>query len=256
MQAVRTAAAAPVGYDPPPMTRPSPRPSATLLFGALLLGLAGCSARMVLDPKLAASAPETPVSGVAFAQFRKPVVFGPYTATLTRGGFTRTSSTNLGPYQRQTTKKNFEFTLQGGAPASWQGKCSYGASEQAVLFPISDDAGFVCTLVPDGAAGWQLQLASQGKLLKANTLTGTMTDGTTTLKIAMVHRLEQAAFASAGPVGYEFRDASGAAVAAVQVFNPQKVWIDPSLPPALQTAIAAGAVGLLVSADAAASINE
>lgn len=234
------------------MRTPLPRTLALLLAAPL----AACTAaRMELDPRLATAAPEQPVSGAAWAQFRKPVRFGAFTATLTKGGFTSTSSTHAGPYERETTRQAFEFTMQGGTPASWQGACSYGTSRQAVLFPINDDAGFVCTLVPDGAQGWQLQLASQGKLYQANTLTGTLTDGTTTFSIAMVHRLQQAAFDSATPVGYAIRDAGGAAVAAVQTFQPQKLWIDPALPIEHQTAIAAAAVGLLVSSGATSTIN-
>lgn len=227
-----------------------------LALSLLAAPLGACTAaRMELDPKLATSAPEQPVRGAAWAQFRKSVTFGAYTAKLTKGGFTTTSSTRAGPYERDTTRQAFEFVMQGGTPASWQGACSYGTSRQAVLFPIKDDAGFVCTLIPEGAPGWQLHLASQGKLYQVNTLSGTLTDGTTTFSVAMVHRLQRASFASASPVGYQLRDAGGAAVAAVQTLQPQTIWVDPALPIEHQTAIAAAAVGLLVSSGAASSIN-
>lgn len=226
------------------------------LFALSLLS-AGCSAaRMQLDPALTAKAPEQAVSGTAFAAFRKPVTFGAYTATLTKGGFQTNKSTSVGPYQRKESKQAFDFSLVGGTPASWAGSCAYGTSKQGVLFPISNDAGFVCTMVPQGAGGWQLELKSQGKLYGPNTLSGSMTDGTTTLSIAMVHKLAGSAFSSSGPVGYEIRDAGGVAVAAVQIFNPQFVWIDPGLPPEVQTAIAAAAAGLLVSGSAASDIND
>lgn len=223
---------------------------------ALSLVSAGCSARMQLDPALTAKAPEQPVSGTAFASFRKPVTFGAYTATLTKGGFTTTTRTSAGPYQRESSKQAFDYTLVGGTPASWTGSCAYGASKQGVLFPISNDAGLVCTMVPDSGGGWQLELKSKGKLYGPNSLTGSMTDGTTTLSIAMVHKLAGAAFSSAEPVGYEIRDAGGVAIAAVQIFNPQFVWIDPGLPADLQTAIAAAAAGLLVSGKSTRDIND
>lgn len=238
------------------MSIASLRSSLSLLVVLSVL-TAGCSAaRMQLDPALTARAPEQAVSGTAFAQFRKPVTFAGYTATLTKGGFQTNSKTSVGPYQRSSSKQSFEFALTGGTPASWAGSCAYGTSKQGVLFPISNDAGFVCTLVPEGAGGWQLELKSGGRLYAANTLSGTMTDGATTLSIAMVHKLAGSSFASASPVGYEIHDAGGVAVAAVQIFNPQFVWIDPGLPVEVQTAIAAAATGLLVSGNAASDIND
>lgn len=245
------------------MPRKTSRRLASLLRNSSLAALClagpalGCSAaRMQLDPALAANAPEQPVSGLSLAQFRKPVTFGPYTATLTKGGFQKSTQTNIGPYRGASTSQDFTFTMTGGGPATWNGTCSYGASQRSVLFPINNDAGLVCTLIPQGAAGWQIALASQGKLFAANTLTGTLTDGTTTYGVAMVHKLANAAFSSAEPVGYELRDAAGVAVAAVQIFNPGHVWIDPRLPAEQQTALAAGAVALLVSRSAASDINE
>ena len=244
----------PVTARRPASSRPS---SLALLCVAGLMTATGCSAaRMQLDPNLAANAPEQQVSGLSLAQFRKPVTFGPYTATLTKGGFKRSTQTNIGPYRGAATKQDFAFTMAGGGPATWAGTCSYGSSQRSVLFPVNNDAGLVCTLIPQGAGGWQIALASQGKLFQANTLTGTMTDGKTTYGVAMVHKLANAAFASSEPVGYEIRDQGGVAVAAVQVFNPGHVWIDPRLPADQQTALAAGAVALLVSRSAASDINE
>ncbi|MBZ5710586.1 hypothetical protein [Nannocystis pusilla] len=227
-----------------------------LTLFALSFAAAGCSARMQLDPVLTAKAVEQPVKGTAWAAFRKPVTFAGYTAKVTKGGFQTNTSTSLGPYERQQSKQKFEYSLVGGTPASWTGACAYGQSSQEVLFPISNDAGLVCTMRPESGGGWQLELKSQGKLYGPNSLSGSMTDGTTTLSIAMVHRLANSAFQSTKPVGYEIRDAGGAAIAAVQIFNPQFVWIDPGLPAELQTAIAAAAAGLLVSAKSAEDINE
>ncbi|MDC0719460.1 hypothetical protein [Nannocystis bainbridge] len=230
-------------------------PSVALLFA--LSSLSACSAaRMQLDPALTARAPEQAVSGSAWAQFRKPVTYAGYTATLTKGGWKTEKSASVGPYKRKESEQNFEFSLVGGTPASWAGSCSYGTSKQGVLFPISNDAGLVCTMMPQGAGGWQLELRSGGKLHGPNTLSGSMTDGATTMSIAMVHKLANAAFSSAQPVGYEIRDAGGVAVAAVQIFNPQFVWIDPGLPVETQTAIAAAAAGLLLSSNAASDIND
>lgn len=224
----------------------------------MLLPLAmGCAtARIELDPQLAASAPEQKVEGVAWAAFRKPVTFGGYEGKITKGGWTTESKTQAGPYQRNEKRESFEFAMNGGGPASWAGACSYGEKNQSVLFPISDEAGFVCTLVPQGAGGWQLQLASKGGMYSAKTLVGSMTDGTTTLSITMLHKLAGVSFKSARPVGYELRDAGGTAVAAVQIFSPHTVWIDPKLPAELQTAIAAGAFGLLFSANTVDDIND
>ncbi|MCY0986301.1 hypothetical protein OV203_04125 [Nannocystis sp. ILAH1] len=98
------------------------------LFALSLLS-AGCSAaRMQLDPALTAKAPEQAVSGTAFAAFRKPVTFGAYTATLTKGGFQTNKSTSVGPYQRKESKQAFDFSLVGGTPASWAGSCAYGTA--------------------------------------------------------------------------------------------------------------------------------
>ncbi|HEY0138057.1 MAG TPA: hypothetical protein VGB85_28420 [Nannocystis sp.] len=243
------------------MSLPSPgsasRPLSLILALAGLLTATGCSAaRMELDPQLASAAPEQPVRGLSLAQFRKPVTFGPYSATLTKGGFKSTSQTNAGPFAAKKTSQDFAFTMSGGTSATWAGACSYGSSQRAVLFPINNDAGLVCTLVPEGSAGWQIALASEGKLFGPNSLSGTLTDGQTTYGVKMIHRLANSAFSSAEPVGYELRDAQGVAVAAVQIFNPGQVWIDPRLPAAQQTALAAGAVALLVSRSAASDINE
>jgi hypothetical protein len=241
-----------------PRSRASSRPSSLALLAlAGLLTATGCTAaRMQLDPQLAAAAPEQGVRGLSLAQFRKPVTFGPYTATLTRGGFKSTRKTSAGPYQGSKTSQDFAFTMAGGTPAPWAGECSYGSSQRAVLFPINDDAGLVCTLVPAGSPGWQIALASEGKLFGPNSLSGTLTDGQTTYGVTMVHRLANSSFSSAEPVGYELRDAHGVAVAAVQIFNAGQVWIDPRLPAEQQTALAAGAVALLVSRSAASDINE
>lgn len=231
--------------------------SLALLYAAGLVVVTGCTtARMQLDPQLATNAPEQPVSGLSLAQFRKPVTFGPYTAVLTKGGFKRTTNTGIGPYKSSKTKQDFAFTMNGGTPASWAGTCSYGTSQRSVLFPVNNDAGLVCTLVPEGAGGWQLVLASEGKLYGPNSLSGTLTDGKANFGVAMVHRLANSSFSSSEPVGYEIRDAAGVAVAAVQIFNSGQVWIDPRLPVEQQTALATGAMALLVSRSAASDINE
>lgn len=233
------------------------RGSLRLASVVALLSLVGCAAaRIELDPQLAASAPEQKAEGVAWAQFRKPVTFGGYTGKITKGGFTNETKVKAGPYQRNETKQKFEFMMTGGTPGEWAGNCTYGEADQSVLFPISDEASFVCTLVPQGAGGWQLQLTSKGGMYQPKTLAGSMTDGTTTLSITMLHKLAGAAFASARPVGYELRDAGGKAVAAVQISGPHFVWIDPGLPVETQTAIAAGAFGLLFSGSAVDDINE
>ncbi len=232
------------------------RPSSLALVGALGLATGCTAARMQLDPQLASNAPEQPVSGLSLAQFRKPVTFGPYSATLTRGGFKSTTETGIGPYKQKKTEQPFAFTMAGGTPASWVGDCSYGTSQRSVLFPINNDAGLVCTLVPEGGKGWQIVLASAGKLYGPNSLSGTLTDGQTSYGVAMVHRLAGSSFSSAEPVGYEIRDAGGVAVAAVQTFNRGQVWIDPRLAAEQQTALAAGAIALLVSRSATADINE
>lgn len=232
--------------------------SSCLLPSLALAGLlTGCSAaRMQLDPQLTAYAPDMQVSGLAWVQFRKPITFGNYTAALTRGGWKTSTKTQAGPYSASSTKQDFDFTMSGGTPASWAGTCTYGTSQRSVLFPINDDAGLVCTLVPQGAGGWQIALASKGNLTAPNTLSGTLTDGTTTYGVAMVHRLANSAFNSATPVGYEIRDAAGVAVAAIQVFNPGHVWIDARLAPEQQTALAASAAALLMSAGATSEIND
>lgn len=242
---------------PAPVPTPRHLPSLALLALAGLLFTSACSAaRMQLDPQLASAAPEQPVHGLALAQFRKPVTFGPYTATLTKSGFKSTTKTGIGPYQASKTSQDFAFTMAGGTPTPWAGACTYGSSQRAVLFPIDNDAGLVCTLIPEGSSGWQIVLASEGKLYGPNSLSGTLTDGQTTYGVTMVHRLANSGFNSAEPVGYELRDAQGVAVAAVQIFTPGQVWIDPRLPAAQQTALAASAVALLVSREAAGDIND
>ncbi|HEY8377977.1 MAG TPA: hypothetical protein VIK91_15880 [Nannocystis sp.] len=229
----------------------------SLWFASVVsVSLVGCKPpRIELDPHLAANAPEQPAEGVTWAQFRKPVKFGAYTGTITKGGFTAEKKMKVGPYERNETRQKFEFTMTGGTPSAWTGACNYGEADQSVLFPISDEAAFVCTLVPQGASGWQLQLASEGGMYRSKTLKGTLTDGTTTLSVTMLHKLQGAMLPSDRPVGYELREAGGKAVAAVQIANPPIVWIDPSLPGELQTAIAAAAFGLLLSGNAVDDLN-
>jgi hypothetical protein len=232
------------------------RPSLGLLLPAAIASAAGCtSARIQIDPALAASAPEQPIAGMALAQMKRPVTFAGYTATLTRGGGETTTTMRAGPYSREKTTQAYAFAMTGGTPPAWSGACTFGTLKQSALFPVQDDAGLVCELQPEGAAAWRLQLASQGKLYGPNSLSGTLGDGATELGVAMVHRLAGSSFASASPVGYELRDGSGAAVAAVQTFSPYLVWIDPRLPAEQQTAVAAGISALLLSGGATSRLN-
>lgn len=223
-----------------------------LLVSFALAG--GCTPlRMLLDPGLKTNAPEQPTSGMAGAQFRRPVTFGPYQATVTKGGVQSSSKVGAGPWKREGVEQSFEFTFTGGAVA-WTGECSFDASRHSVIITVSEEIGFICTLQPEGGTPWQLHLERTiegGGWQKQKSLKGSMSDGTTTFAIAMSRQIEGGSFPMDAPVGYEFRDAGKTQIGAVQVMNTPIVWIDPSLPADQQTAIAAGAFGLMMSSSAA-----
>jgi hypothetical protein len=211
----------------------------TVLASFILVSLSACAGKpMAVQDPVSATQP------IPMEKKGKLATFGSWTNERTKGGVIRKMSVGAGPWGAEVVQQDFEYRSSGGA-TGFSGTCSFDASGQSVAFAeFGEASAFACTITPTGAEPWTLHLARVGDG-KSALLNGSFAGGGQTVEVVMT-RTNADGGTPIWPVGYHFL-VGGSAVAAVQLSNPNQVWMADDLDPALRDAIAAASGALVFS---------
>ncbi len=221
----------------------SPRRTSSLLLIASLLTIPLLGVTACAGVQMAVQEPVAQVAPQPITKDGKVLTYGSWTAERTKGGLIRTVSVGAGPWGAEAVQQDFDYTVSGG-PASWTGTCAYDASGQNVAFSkFGEASAFLCTITPSGGAALTLVLSRNGSGRGA-TLDGKL-EGGGNIEVKMT-RTTADGNTPIYPVGYHFL-LDGTPVAAVQVANPNQIWIAADLDPAIADGVGAAAAALVYS---------
>ncbi|RTQ53593.1 hypothetical protein EJV47_02315 [Hymenobacter gummosus] len=239
-----------------------------LLLGGALLGLASCSASrvsMVVPAPLAAAAP-LPVTGKQ--GFRHSYQFGEFATVRVKQGWLSTSSWGFGSWlapvwlDQTRAKQKSSFTMQPVAGTTWQARCAYfshsddmrvmpGPNSRTSISLYSEEM-FSSVIQAPNQPVWQLLLESKNQLGdRPQFARGTLSNGDYWLEVRPISQLlrrdgRPMNMPFGAPVGYEFVEADGAVVAAVELMGRGRVWVEPTLTPALKGPVATAVTAMLI----------
>jgi hypothetical protein len=240
-------------------------------FGAvvLLAATAACSAGKVTIPVSTTLASVAPleVQGRQGWQFRPTYRFGDFAAINIRKGWVSTSGWGVpvygGKFSQTKTRNKSSFRLQpAGSATSWQVRSAYFALDRSVVLPGLDlfaltldyEEVYSSSIESPGQRTWQLVMKREQGFGELKPIAGVLTDGESTLQVRAVHQLMRKDgrpmnFPAPVAFGYEFVQANGNVVGAVEVINKGRVWLAPELSAGLQGPVAAAATALMLVPD-------
>lgn len=218
---------------------------------AALAALAGCrTARMAVDPRLAASTDAYPVSGRQSMAWTPSLAFGPWRTGPVSGGETRSWGFDLGAYALEASHRPYAFRIDGPGGAL-EADCHERRRESTTLGVITVDERaarglpiLACAFRPAGApAGraWTLDLRARDD----GGLEGELREpgGGTAYAVRSTHALEGSPLALPAPAGFTLERGGGPA-AAVETMNAGRVFLPRGAPEV--AALAAASAALLL----------
>ncbi len=233
-------------------------PHTLLLLAALALTLSACTtARMALPPGLEAGRAGMPVQGLALADLKGSMAFGPYRMEGIRRGWTASQSWGGNwrflDYRVRDARQNYEFKLLPSSGPAWDCRCTtqvdqhllkvMGGEYGELEMELQGRAGYLCAFQPlDGSGYWQVSMTRpSGQTLYSGVLSGPGKR----FSVQGTHALAGTSIPLSDPTGYIF-SLAGHTVGAVEVINAGAVWLPPALPSNQRHALAATAAALLL----------
>ncbi len=216
------------------------------------LATACAPARMELPAPLAEDA-ALPAKGAH--ALTGDVRFGAWTATGVRRGWTLGETTSTWALDEKKARRTYRFDQLGPDGQSWSTRCGtdYQGSEvgwesadgrSQTTVPVTAYSTLVCTIATgDDRPDWLLQLHTE-----ETGLTGTLGDGSRSLRVVENHDLARTSIDSGSAAGFIFYDGE-TPVAAVEVLNKGRVWLPGDDEPDREHALAAAATALLLYRD-------
>ncbi|HSL19018.1 MAG TPA: hypothetical protein VLB51_14015 [Methylomirabilota bacterium] len=205
-------------------------------------------ARLAVEPRLHEAAAPMAVEGANPRRWGADLAFGEFRAVDVRDGDRLEWFFALGNFGAGGVKSASRLTLEG-AVGSVRVVC---LAERRVLArgSFSVDLAFgrkpilLCGLESSDGDRWAFALTERAPNLEGS-IEPVDEAGGDPLKVRSIHRLEGSRWPLAEPAGYEI-SLGGRVVAAVEIVNRGRVWIDPTLEVATRNRIAAAAAALLL----------
>jgi hypothetical protein len=213
------------------------------LILAAALALPACQvAQMQVAPELERLA-AVPVSGANPRRWNAPLAFGPWRSEVAHEGMKWDFALPLlGITAGYATQPYRVLATAGGEPI--QAECHARAVTLSRKGLQVDPAfgklpAFACAFRGRGDGTLRLHATAPGQD------TGALAFADTQWALRSVHRFRGSSIPSGPPLGYEF-EGGGRVVAAVEVINQGRVWIDPAVSPRDQERLAVAIMVLLL----------
>lgn len=230
-------------------TRRAPALLPALLLAAVLplaAGLASCTTATMSVPRSLAGVSPMPVSGANPRAWNRPIEFGPWRSTEVREGLQWSIAPRIFGIEVELKRQPYRMMLEGPEGGELQVECvtrrlAISRDRWSVDPTLGRLPALACGF-RDVATGeeWSMKL-SQG----VDRLAGEIRANGERWPLGSIHRPEGSRIEGPEPLGYEVLE-DGRALAAVQVVNRGRIWIQPDLPLQTRDRLAAVAAALLL----------
>lgn len=246
------------------------RQSLLALLSAALLALPGCSSTSSISMKVPDQlTTATPLNVARKQGFKHSYQFGEFATSKVKPGWTSTSTRSIGAwlpvpawYDQTRARRKFSFAMQPVAGTAWQVKSAYYShSDDLSLAPnVNSRVGvslyheemYSSIIEAPNQPTWQLVLESKNQLGdRPQFAQGSLSNGDSLLLVRPISQLlrrdgRPMNMPLGVPVGYEFVRPNGSVVAAVELVARGRVWLAPSLTPAVKGPVAAAVTSMLI----------
>jgi hypothetical protein len=213
---------------------------------ALSVSFSACAtARMQVDPGLAAGAEAMVVTGNNPRVWNRPLAFGPYHTVQVSEGGEWSWAIPLIIADIASSRQSYRVSVSDGERSS-DIACTRrrtSVDRDGLSIDVSRVPHLQCAIRADGdSTAWVLRLRERGTRFD-----GALESGGTSrdFRVVSAHRLEGGAFDSGDPVGFTV-ERDGRTVSAVETINRGRVWVDPSLAVSERMLAASVATALLL----------
>jgi hypothetical protein len=232
-----------------------------LFFVGLSLG--GCQmAHIPIPDAFLSESSELPIEGRSLFMFGKSFQFGSYHITDIHRGWTKGKSFSILGYKSSEAEQKYEFSFNESDRTPWVVQCtteadwdqlkSRGFIGKGLTIELSSNRQLACTLEQEN--GEKLSKLVMGQSSNEKELQGRMTDGATQIEITSIHKLSTSPFPASDPTGFMLH-VDGQPVGAVEVINKGRIWMNNSVTPEVQRALAATSAVLLLYQDIKKGVN-
>jgi hypothetical protein len=235
-----------------------------LIAGSLLLMLACSTPQMLLNEQLSTQSTPMPVKGRQGILINQKLAFGPYQTDKVGRGWTRSYKMDLLLLGLEGGREKFDFTIfsgQNGITAFCTDKLkgiqvpvdrlSGGrASEDLLNFTIQTKDLFTATLIDQAdQSPWYLLIANRDDFRKKGKYAGMLSHPEHgAISVEPVRKLQDQKTIGMDVIGFEFKE-NGKVLAAVELLNQGRVWIDQNLENNRKLLLAAASAALLLQND-------
>ncbi len=238
----------------------------TFFILSIVLGLSACTTpQMLVDQQLTAQSTPMPVDGRQGWLINQSIRFGHYETENVQRAWTKSYSWDVFLAKLQDAKDKYSFTLfdnQRGAYTvdavnhikgadlpigRFLGENTSPALQELASFTVQTKDLFAASLYSNSREeAWHLMLMNRNDTRKNGRYAGLLTnEQQQIIEVLPVRALQGAKTWGNEIIGYEFRQ-DGKALAAVEVINKGRVWIDPALDANMQLVLASASATLLL----------
>jgi hypothetical protein len=248
----------------------------TLFALLLVLGLAACTTpQMLVDQQLTDQNAPMQVSGRQGLLINQKISFGNYESEKVKRGWTRSYSLDMFLAKLEDAKDKYSFTLFDSNRGAYTidavnhikgvdlpvgrflGANTSPALQELASFTVQTKDLFAASLYSNSRQEtWNLVLMNREDTRKNGRYAGFLTnEQQQNIEVIPVRKLQGAETWGTDIIGYEFRQ-EGKPLAAVEVINKGRVWIDPSLEANMQLVLASASATLLLQQELKLPANE
>ncbi|WP_224996572.1 hypothetical protein [Cesiribacter sp. SM1] len=248
----------------------------TFFVLALVFGLAACTTpQMLVDQQLTEQSTPMQVSGRQGLLINQKISFGHYESEKVKRGWTRSYELDVFLAKLQDARDKYSFTLFDNNRGAYTvdavnhirgadlpigrflGGNTSPALQELASFTVQTKDLFAASLYSNSRQEtWHLMLMNRDDTRKNGRYAGLLTnEQQQNIEVLPVRKLQGAETWGTDIIGYEFRQ-EGKPLAAVEVINNGRVWIDPSLDANMQLVLASASASLLLQQELELPANE